>query len=232
MCIYIWKRNLYVILLIEVSSACFMLLGFHVFWSIIERNKEIKGWGEGKERKFWDKNIFFLLIHGIEFQQKMNKILALTNDDTIQLIINTWIHFLHVSRAFIILYLKCLQPHNKHYISWAPRNAWMNTKLPKQNKNSSSISTMSSAAISGSHNMLPIPWISRPSNYLPTCYKYNEQMLQLFFNHQQRSPFTIVPPLLMYFWNVPGINCSTVTNSFPSTFPKNTLLYTILENHQ
>ena len=131
MCIYIWKRNLYVILLIEVSSACFMLLGFHVFWSIIERNKEIKGWGEGKERKFWDKNIFFLLIHGIEFQQKMNKILALTNDDTIQLIINTWIHFLHVSRAFIILYLKCLQPHNKHYISWAPRNAWILNYLNK-----------------------------------------------------------------------------------------------------
>ena len=173
MCIYIWKRNLYnVILLIEVSSACFMLVGFHVFWSIIERNKEIKVWGEGQERKFWDKNIFFLLIHGIEFQQKINKILALTNDDTIQLIINTWIHFLHVSRAFIILYLKCLQPHNKHYISWAPRNAWMAlvTKLPKQNKNSSSISTMFSAAISGSHNMLPMPWISStiklPSDFL------------------------------------------------------------------
>ena len=82
--IYIWKRNLYnVILLIEILSTCFMLVGFHVFWSITEINKEIKGWGEGKERKFWDKNIFFLVRHGIEFQQKINKILTLTNDDTI-----------------------------------------------------------------------------------------------------------------------------------------------------
>ena len=35
-------------------------------------------------------------------------------------------------------------------------------KLPKQNKTSSSISTtsMSSVAFSGSHNMLPMPWIT------------------------------------------------------------------------
>ena len=72
-----------VILLIQVLSACFKLVGFHVFWSITERNKQIKVLGEGKERKFWDKNIFFLVKNGTEFQQKVNKILTLTNDDTI-----------------------------------------------------------------------------------------------------------------------------------------------------
>ena len=34
------------------------------------------------------------------------------------------------------------------------------------------------------------------------------------------TPFRIVSSLLMYFWNVPGINFSTVTNSFSSIFPK------------
>ena len=31
-------------------------------------------------------------------------------------IVNTWIHFLHVSRAFIILFLEGLEPYSKHYI--------------------------------------------------------------------------------------------------------------------
>ena len=81
---YTWKRNFYnVILMIETLSTCFMLVCFHVFWSITERNKEIKRWGEGKERKFWDKSIVFLVRHGIEFQQKINKVLTRTYDDTI-----------------------------------------------------------------------------------------------------------------------------------------------------
>ena len=61
-----------------------MLVGFHVFWSsVTEWNKEIKAWGEEKEEKFWYNNIFFLVRHGIEFQQKLNKVLTLTNNDII-----------------------------------------------------------------------------------------------------------------------------------------------------
>ena len=39
--------------------------------------------GEEKEEKFWYNNIFFLVRHGIEFQQKLNKVLTLTNNDII-----------------------------------------------------------------------------------------------------------------------------------------------------
>ena len=44
--------------------------------------KKPKGWSKEKERKFWDKNVFFLVKSRTELQQIINIILTLTNDET------------------------------------------------------------------------------------------------------------------------------------------------------
>ena len=64
------------------------------------------------------KNIFFFVRKGTEFQQNMNIILTLTNNDTMYFLYRQHLDsLLHVPpRAFFILSLEGLQPHSKYYI--------------------------------------------------------------------------------------------------------------------
>ena len=95
-------------------------------------------------------------------------------------IVNTWTHFLHVSCAFIIFYLECLQPHRKHYfhghqemLGWH----WMLNYLNKIKTHRQYVLCLLQQ-FQGHTRCYECPEYQVPSNYLPTFYRYNEQMLQ------------------------------------------------------